>query len=227
MERAIPHRGIFKNRDTNLQTRRHVKRSIRTTRILCALPRRRRLFNRAEKLIQLVTRALSHVNSIAFRENRRILSNSPDRAREDFVYLKIPIESADVYAARVPPMVFQGCVVYNIDHRTNYRRRIASDPVEERLQPALRALAMAVQIREHRSLGRRCAQQARPDKALPLIRPDNPHLRIIHHVVFQLTLQMSCGTIDFHRYWSLGANTELYYVAKYCDTINVSVYNSA
>ena len=77
--------------------------------------------------------------------------------REDFVYLEIPIESTDIYTARVAPVVFQGSVVYNIDHRTNYRRRIARDPIQKRFQPALRTFTMAIQICEDRSFGRRSA----------------------------------------------------------------------
>lgn len=87
-------------------------------------------------------------------------------------------------------MVLEGRVVDYVDHRADDGRLVAGDPVEEGLQPALRALAVAVEVGQHRRLGYRRAEQARPDQALALRGAQDLHLRVVHHVVLQLALQV-------------------------------------
>lgn len=63
-------------------------------------------------------------------------------------------------------------------------------PVEQRLQPALMTLAVAVQEGQHLPRAHRRPQQPGPDQPLPLGGPDQSHLPQAGQVLLQRLLQV-------------------------------------
>ena len=68
---------------------------------------------------------------------------------------------------------------------------VPADPVQERFQPALGALAVRVEVGDDGSLDVLSTQQPRSDQPHPLRGPDDPHLGVVGHVGLQLPLQVA------------------------------------
>ena len=77
---------------------------------------------------------------------------------------------------------------------------VPPDPVEERLQPALGALAVRVEVGDDGSLDVLSSQQAGSDEANTLRGPDDLHLGVARHVGLQLFLEVAHSAGIVHQY---------------------------
>ena len=83
-------------------------------------------------------------------------------------------------------MVLQRVIVDDVDDGTDDGGGVPRYPVDERLEPALGALAVGVQVSEDVPFGVAGAREAGADEADALLLADDAHLREVGHVVFQL-----------------------------------------
>ena len=113
-----------------------------------------------------------------------------------------------LYNNSSPVVVLQGVVIDHVDHRAHHVGLVPPDPVQQRLQPALRALTVAVEVirsDQMRPDKIRClpvevgddgrldvlgAEQPRPDQADSLRGADHLHLGILLDVLVQVVLDV-------------------------------------
>ena len=89
--------------------------------------------------------------------------------------------------------VLEGVVADHVDDGADDRLAVASDLVEQRLQPALRRLAVRVEERAHAPARRLRALEPRADQTRALLQADHLHRRRqTGHVLVQRRAQVPC-----------------------------------
>ena len=107
------------------------------------------------------------------------------------VELEVPVEAADGGVAGL--LVLKRVIADDIDDGADDNRGVARYPVQQRLQPAVCRLAVAVQVGEDLAARVRRAHQTRSDEADAQPGAHNPHLGKLGHVALEVLLDVVHG----------------------------------
>lgn len=98
---------------------------------------------------------------------------------------EIPIEAAHLNRLDGGAVQLKRVVVDDLDERHGRDVLVARDRIDERFEPTLGALAMAVQEHEHLAFRDRSSFQTRSNETLAFRRTHKFHFLLLVHIVFQ------------------------------------------